>query len=80
MPERETDRTEGWTRVAESGREFIDSDHRSWRVFEMELKYDRRRGRVLVFDCSELVRRIRSYPENWRELSGAELEQLSNNI
>ncbi|MDB4908843.1 MAG: hypothetical protein JWO05_3627 [Gemmatimonadetes bacterium] len=77
MPERETDGTEGWTRVAETGREFVDSDHRHWRVFEMEYPYDRRRGRVLVFDCAEVVRRVRDYPSNWRELDDTALEELA---
>jgi hypothetical protein len=31
----------------------------------------------LVFESTDSARRVREYPENWRELSAAELEALS---
>jgi hypothetical protein len=51
---------------------------RVWLVYEMgPLSYDRR-GSALIFESESAVRRVRSFPANWRSLSDEELEELSN--
>lgn len=40
------------------------------------MPYDRR-GPTLVFESENIVRRVRSYPSNWRELPDMELFALS---
>jgi len=39
--------------------------------------YDRRRGRSLIFWSEGAVRRVRSYPADWHELSDRDLALLS---
>ena len=47
-------------------------------VYEQRLtEYDRRSGRSLIFNSDFAVRRVRDFPENWMELSEAELIALS---
>jgi len=38
--------------------------------------FDRRGGSHLIFECLEIVRRVRDYPENWMELGDADLYAL----
>jgi hypothetical protein len=59
-------------------RTFVDGDGVSWRVHEQAFsEYDRRRGRSLIFSSDGAVRRVRRYPEEWMQLSDAELSDLS---
>jgi hypothetical protein len=56
----------------------IRTDDGQWRVYELESgPYDRRSGRSLIFESDGVLRRVRVYPENWRELSDAELMETS---
>ena len=43
-----------------------------WIVYEVVSAYDRR-GASLVFESENVVRRVRDYPANWRELPDADL-------
>ena len=53
-------------------------DHEEWRVYELSAaSYDRRGSNTLVFESDMVVRRVRNFPETWRELSTAELLRLS---
>jgi hypothetical protein len=56
----------------------ITIDHEEWRVYERgPASYDRRGSNSLVFESDTVVRRVRSYPANWRELSANALIALS---
>lgn len=48
-----------------------------WCVYEDEDPYDRRRGPSLVFEGGDVVRRVKRFPENWRELEDEALFALS---
>jgi len=49
----------------------------SWLVYEVPpMTFDRRNSSSLVFE-SDTVRRVRNYPENWRDLRDDELFALS---
>ena len=48
-----------------------------WLVYEHAPLLDRRRGLTLVFESDEVMRRVRSFPANWRELSDQQLYALS---
>ena len=48
-----------------------------WCVYEDEDPYDRRRGPSLIFEGSDVVRRVKRFPENWRELDDETLFALS---
>jgi len=49
-----------------------------WLVQEIrDWAYDRRASLSLVFSSDDAMRRVRSYPANWIELSDAELIALS---
>ena len=53
-------------------------DHEEWRVYEREpASYDRRDSNTLIFESDGVVRRVREFPKNWRELSTAALLALS---
>ena len=52
-------------------------DGQQWRVYEDEDPYDRRRGPSLIFEGSEIVRRVKRFPDNWRELDDDSLFALS---
>ena len=53
-------------------------DHEEWRVYELPpASFDRRAGNTLVFEFDGVVRRVRNYPETWRDLSVAALVRLS---
>jgi hypothetical protein len=43
-----------------------------WLVYELLSTYDRRGG-SLVFESDNVVRRVRDYPANWREVADADL-------
>lgn len=56
---------------------FTAGDGTRWRVGErIDVEGSERRA-SLVFECSDSARRVREYPENWRDLSHQELESLS---
>ena len=57
---------------------YVDADGIRWQVYEQAFSdYDRRRGTSLIFATEAAVRRVRSYPPNWHELSDVELTALS---
>ena len=39
--------------------------------------YDRRRAKVLVFQRAGVIRTVRGFPENWFDLTDAELMRMS---
>jgi hypothetical protein len=57
---------------------FTGGDGREWTVRELPPPvYDRRRGPSLVFSADDVWRRVRNYPDDWTELSDAELYEIS---
>lgn len=59
-------------------RVFVDQEGTRWQVHEMPFSnYDRRRGLSLIFWSEGAVRRVRSYPDDWHELSDRDLALLS---
>jgi hypothetical protein len=54
---------------------FIDG--MPWLVYELPSTFDRRHAPSLVFESEQAVRRVRTYPADWRSLSDAELWALS---
>lgn len=49
-----------------------------WLVYELRaLPLDRRTSASLIFESDSAIRRVRNYPENWRELSDVALFALS---
>jgi hypothetical protein len=61
-------------------RSFVDHEGAHWSVHEQAFAdYDRRRGMSLIFSSDSAVRRVRDYPNNWAELTDAELLVLSWN-
>jgi hypothetical protein len=66
------------TGVSKRARAFVDADGTRWQVYEQAFaEYDRRRGMSLIFASDAAVRRVRTYPDNWYELSDADLAALS---
>lgn len=60
-----------------SAREIVIDDI-LWLVYELPpMPFDRRRGPSLVFESDSAIRRVRTFPENWRALGDAELFVLS---
>lgn len=56
----------------------ITIEHEEWRVYELlPASYDRRGGNTLVFETDGVIRRVRNFPDNWRELSPQALLALS---
>ena len=56
----------------------INFEHELWRVYELApASYDRRGGNTLVFETDGVIRRVRNFPDNWRELSPEALLALS---
>ena len=48
-----------------------------WRVHEIPApSFDRRGGSHLIFECLEIVRRVRVFPKDWIELSDTDLYAL----
>jgi hypothetical protein len=57
-------------------RVYVDGE--TWLVYELPpLAFDRRSTSSLVFESEGTVRRVRNYPPNWRDLSDAELFDVS---
>lgn len=51
-----------------------------WLVYELSSSMGERPGRAsLVFECDGAVRRVRNFPENWRDLTDEELFAFSWN-
>ena len=49
-----------------------------WLVYELRtIPFDRRSSSSLIFESDSAIRRVRSYPENWRALSDEALFALS---
>ena len=49
-----------------------------WLVYELPpMVFDRRNSPSLVFETDGTVRRVRNYPQSWRDLSDDELYALS---
>lgn len=57
---------------------LIDANGRRWEVHEVTSSYDRRTRGSLIYDCGDVVRRVRTYPADWYERSDAALLELSN--
>ncbi len=49
----------------------------TWLVYLRADPYDRRRRPDLIFESDLVIRRVREYPENWRDLDDAALWALS---
>ena len=58
-------------------RRFVDADGIYWSVYEAFPGYDRRGRATLVFESEDVVRRVRDYPDHWRDLSDEQLAALS---
>jgi hypothetical protein len=66
------------TSMDERRRSIVDADGTSWEVREIRNHdYDRRGGHSLVFESSNAVRRVRSYPSDWYDLAKEELFAIS---
>jgi hypothetical protein len=39
--------------------------------------FDRRHGATLVFEAPDVMRRVRTYPKEWRELTDEQLYEVS---
>ena len=64
----------------ENTRRFFADSH-EWSVREVAApQFDRRGGTHLIFECVEIMRRLRHFPENWYELSDDELYALSMRV
>ena len=59
--------------------EFVDDRGMLWRVSERDARGDpgALRETCLIFACSDAVRRVWFYPDDWRELQADALTQLS---
>jgi hypothetical protein len=64
-------------RAERAGARWLLVGGEQWSVYEDEDPYDRRRGPSLVFEGADVVRRVKRFPENWRELDGDTLFALS---
>ncbi len=60
----------------EDARVIVVNDVR-WLVYEHATAFDRRSAAALVFECDEVMRRVREFPPDWREWSDARLYELS---
>lgn len=59
-------------------RKILGPDGTAWLVQEVEdSRYSRRSTRSLVFSSDAAMRRVRSYPPTWMDLSDAQLFDLS---
>ena len=67
---------EGVIRESRSRARRLSVQGEHWLVFELLMPYDRR-GATLVFESDSIVRRVRAYPPNWRELPDHDLYALS---
>jgi len=67
-----------WLRAARSGARQIVIEGVPWLVFELPPgPFDRRSTPSLLFESENTVRRVRSYPTDWRDLPEAALFELS---
>jgi hypothetical protein len=67
-----------WLRLARRAAREIFVDGMPWLVYELPPgPFDRRTSPSLVFETETTVRRVRSYPPGWRDLSDADLFALS---
>lgn len=48
-----------------------------WLVYELTFSFDRRSTPSLIFENEQVMRRIRNYPPDWRNLSDEDLFALS---
>jgi hypothetical protein len=68
---------EALRRARENGRELI-GDRVLWLVYELPpTPFDRRTGPSLVFESDSAMRRVRTFPADWRTLSDELLYALS---
>lgn len=57
---------------------IITIDHEEWRIYELAPGvFDRRGSNTLIFESDGVMRRVRNYPADWRDLSDSELLSLS---
>jgi hypothetical protein len=64
-----------------NARAMLTADGARWEVYEfVHPALDRRSGPVLVFESDTLMRLVRSFPENWRDLSDDDLLGLSEGL
>ena len=76
MWDRQNDRMQ--RRAIGTARIVVGRDGREWIVREVPAPdLDRRQTPSLVFEAPDIIRRVRSYPANWRELSDEALFELS---
>ena len=81
VPERaslRTDRDVTLGLVPRTGARRVESDICAWLVYERRL--DDEAHNRLIFECPEIVRVVRTFPANWRELPDAELLAVSQGI
>jgi hypothetical protein len=57
---------------------YLMAEGMRWSVRLYLGRYDRRSRPDLVFECHAAVRRVRNYPDNWRDLSDEALFALSH--
>lgn len=57
----------------------LEVDGELWLVYELGPPYDRR-GPSLVFESVNLIRRVRNFPSNWRDLSDSDLVMVKNQV
>jgi hypothetical protein len=48
-----------------------------WLVYEHVPALDRRSSPTLIFECDEVMRRVRDFPRDWRDWSDERLYELS---
>jgi len=69
---------EEWLRAARRAGRQICVDDVPWLVYELpQAPFDRRSTPSLVFETEDTIRRIRAYPDDWRQLSDDDLFALS---
>lgn len=67
-----------WLRAARRAAREIFIEGMPWLVYELPAApFDRRSSPSLVFETESTVRRVRSYPGDWRDLSDDDLFALS---
>lgn len=67
----------GWMDQARvNGLEFTDGNGSRWRIFEIAASGYHSRGPHLICESAAVVRRVTTFPTDWRLLSVAELERV----
>jgi hypothetical protein len=67
-----------WLRSARRTARQIFVDGVPWLVYELPpAPFDRRSTPSLVFEAENTVRRVRTFPDDWRTLTDEALEELS---